>query len=228
MPFGGTVTADDFEFLAREVPGVGRVRCLQPRPDDSGAPAPNTVTLLVIPSLPKLEKDELVRHVSLHESLPGLSVVERQPAVKQLQAQMTLAPATKRRLEAHLDSRRLLTTRLDIHEPEYVWVMVTARVKVSEKAEPQRVRNDVLAALYRFLHPMDGGADGQGWPFGQPLTIDKVYALIQRVRGVEYATELQLFRIDMEHEQLLIPSQEVIPLPTNGVFASYHHGVRVD
>jgi predicted phage baseplate assembly protein len=222
------VTADDYEYLAQGIEGVGRVRCLQPRPDDPGAPAPGTVTLLVIPSLPKLEGAEIERHVNLHESLPGMSVEERRPAVEQIQSQMTLAPATRERLRSHLDSRRLLTTRLEIQEPEYVWVAVTARVRANLKAEPDRVRHDVRAALYRFLHPLDGGVDGKGWPFGQPLTIDKIYALIQRVRGVEYATELKLFPIDMEHGQLLLVNQEVIQLPANGVIASYYHAVRVD
>ena len=153
---------------------------------------------------------------------------ERRPAVEQLQTQMTLAPATRERLRAHLDSRRLITTRLEIREPEYIWVAVTARVRANLKAEPDRVRHDVRAALYRFLHPLDGGVDGQGWPFGQPLTIDKVYALIQSVRGVEYATELKLFPIDMEHGQLLLVNQEVIQIPANGVVTSYYHAVRVD
>lgn len=219
------VTADDYEHLAREVEGVGRVRCLQPRPDDPGAPPPGTVSLLVIPNLPPLDLAELQRHIDLREALPQ---EDRRLAVEtELQAQLKLPPATEVRLRDYLDSRRLLTTRMEVRAPQYVWVAVETRVKPQPKAEPERVRRDVKAALYRFLHPLFGGPEGTGWPFGQPLTIDKVYALIQTVPGVAYATELKLYPIDLTDPlgQRLGQSNQVIEVPANGVIVSYYHNV---
>lgn len=219
------VTADDYEHLARQVEGVGRVRCLQPRPDDPGAPPPGTVSLLVIPNLPPLDPAELQRHIDLREALPQ---EDRRLAVEtELQAQLKLPPATEVRLRDYLDSRRLLTTRVEIRAPQYIWVAVETRVKPQPKAEPERVRRDVKAALYRFLHPLYGGPEGTGWPFGQPLTIDKVYALIQTVPGVAYATELKLYPIDLTDPagQRLGQSNQVIEVPANGVIVSYYHNV---
>ena len=219
------VTADDYEFLAGQIEGVGRVRCLQPQPDTPQPIAPNTVMLLVIPSQPPLDGDEMDRHIDLHEAL---AVQERRPAVEaSLQNLLALAPSTVVRLHDHLDSRRLLTTRLDIQQPQYVWVTVQTRIKTLPKAEPERVRYAVKAALYRFLHPVFGGPDGNGWPFGRVLTIDKVYALIQTVPGVEYATELNLYPIDMSdaNGQRLGKSSQVINVPNNGVIVSYFHNV---
>ncbi|MGD0003997.1 MAG: putative baseplate assembly protein [Anaerolineaceae bacterium] len=224
------VTADDYEFLAGQIEGVGRVRCLQPQPDASAAAgavliAPNTVMLLVIPSQPPLEGDEMDRHIDLHETL---AVQERRPAVEaSLKDLLALTPSTVVRLRDHLDSRRLLTTRLEIQQPQYVWVTVQTRIKTLPKAEPERVRYAVKAALYRFLHPVFGGPDGTGWPFGRVLTIDKVYALIQTVPGVEYATELNLYPIDMNdaNGQRLGKSSQVINVPNNGVIVSYFHNV---
>lgn len=224
------VTADDYEFLAGQVEGVGRVRCLQPRPDDPPVPgfspvAPGTVLLLVIPGLPPLEGDEIERYIALREALPQ---EERRLAVEaELQAQLKLPPATELRLRDYLDERRLLTTRLAVREPQYIWVAVETRIKPQPKAEPERVRRDVKVALYRFLHPLYGGPDGKGWPFGQPLTIDKVYALIQTVPGVEYATELKLYPIDLSDPvgQRLGKSSQVIEVPANGVIVSYYHNV---
>jgi len=108
-----------------------------------------------------------------------------------------------------------------------VWVTVQTRIKTHPKAEPERVRRDVKVALYRFLHPIYGGPDGTGWPFARPLTIDKVYALIQTVPGVEYATELNLYPIDMSNPsgQRLGRSEQVIAVPANGVIVSYYHNV---
>ena len=222
------VTADDYEFLSEQIEGVGRVRCLQPQPAEApGAQPipPNTVMLMVIPSQPPLDSDEMDRHIDLHEAL---AVQERRPAVEaSLQNLLALTPSTVVRLRDHLDSRRLLTTRLDIQQPQYVWVTVQTRIKTLPKAEPERVRYAVKAALYRFLHPVYGGPDGNGWPFGRLLTIDKVYALIQTVPGVEYATELNLYPIDMNdpNGQRLGKSSQVINVPNNGVIVSYFHNV---
>ncbi len=219
------VTVEDYEYLASEVEGVGRVRCLQPRPDDPDAPRPGTVLLLVIPGMPPLAGAELDRQIDLHEAI---AQEERRRAVEaELQAQLHLPEATGVRLRDYLDARRLLTTRVEIRQPQYVWVTVQTRVKPHPKAEPERVRRDVKEALYRFLHPLYGGSEGTGWPFARPLTIDKVYALIQTVRGVEYATELSLYPIAMDDPtgQRLGKSAQIIPVPANGVIVSYYHNV---
>jgi predicted phage baseplate assembly protein len=219
------VTADDYEFLAGQIEGVGRVRCLQPQPNAAEPIAPNTVMLLVIPSQPPLDDDEMDRHIDLHEAL---AMQDRRPAIEAaLQNQLVLSPSTVVRLKDHLDSRRLLTTRLDIQQPRYIWVTIQTRIKTLPKAEPERVRYAVKAALYRFLNPVFGGPDGNGWPFGRALTIDKVYALIQTVPGVEYATELNLYPIDLNdpNGQRLGKSSQVITVPDNSVVVSYFHNV---
>jgi predicted phage baseplate assembly protein len=219
------VTADDYEFLAGQIEGVGRVRCLQPQPNAAEPIAPNTIMLLVIPSQPPLDDDEMDRHIDLHEAL---AVQERRPAIEAaLQNQLALSPSTVVRLKDHLDSRRLLTTRLEIQQPHYIWVTIQTRIKTLPKAEPERVRYAVKAALYRFLNPVFGGPDGNGWPFGRALTIDKVYALIQTVPGVEYATELNLYPIDLNdpNGQRLGKSSQVITVPENSVIVSYFHNV---
>jgi predicted phage baseplate assembly protein len=165
------------------------------------------------------------RHIDLHEAL---AVQERRPAIEAaLQNQLALSPSTVVRLKDHLDSRRLLTTRLDIQQPRYIWVTVQTRIKTLPKAEPERVRYAVKAALYRFLNPVFGGPDGNGWPFGRALTIDKVYALIQTVPGVEYATELNLYPIDLNdpNGQRLGKNSQVINVPDNSVIVPYFHNV---
>ena len=218
------VTADDFEYLARDVEGVGRVRCLQPSPDDPSAPPPNTVQLMVIPALPSPVGPELDRHIEMHELIAQEG---RRLAVEAaFMNQLRLTPSTESRLREYLDERRMLTTRIEIKQPQYVWVTVQTRIRVAPKAEFERVRRDVKAALYRFLHPTVGG-DGSGWPFGKPLTIDKVYALIQDVPGVDYATELNLYPINMADPkgQRLGKSDQVINVPPNGVIVSYYHNV---
>ena len=219
------VTAEDFEYLSQEVEGVGRVRCLQPRPDDPAAPPAGTVTLLVIPNLPPLKDLELDRYIDLHESLSKQDL--RLAVEAQLQSELRLPEGTRLRLGEFLDDRRLLTARVEIREPQYVWVTVQTRIRAQPKAEPERVRRDVKIALYQFLHPLFGGADRKGWTFGQPLTIDKVYALIHNIPGVDYATELNLYPIDITNPkgQRVGQSAQVIQVPPNAVIVSYYHNV---
>ena len=37
----------------------------------------------------------------------------------------------------------------------------------------------------RFLNPLEGGFNGGGWPFGRPVFKSEVYAVVEKVSGVE-------------------------------------------
>jgi hypothetical protein len=50
--------------------------------------------------------------------------------------------------------------------PKYVQVAVEATVVLLGAADPAEVKTKVEAALNRFLHPFNGGEDGQVWPLG--------------------------------------------------------------
>ncbi|MFB9240315.1 putative baseplate assembly protein [Massilia antarctica] len=82
---------------------------------------------------------------------------------------------------AYLDARRLLTTELFVVAPRYVLVEIDAQVVVKDNADPAQVKQDVERALAAYLHPLKGGDDGLGWPFGGPLRYSKI---VQRVFGV--------------------------------------------
>ena len=51
-------------------------------------------------------------------------------------------------------------------------------------------------ALYQYFDPIVGGPDGDGWPFGRPVNVGEVYAVLQRVEGVEYVEDVRLFATD--------------------------------
>jgi hypothetical protein len=69
----------------------------------------------------------------------------------------------------YLAPRRLLTTQHVIAEP--VWAPVSAEVLVARRPDvtDESVRVAVTAALDRFLDPLFGGTDGDGWPFGRDV-----------------------------------------------------------
>lgn len=196
------VTADDYEFLAKEAAReVARVRCIQPAGRE-GDPSPGTVYLLAVPHVGALGQEVDPDDLKLPDEL------------KQL-------------IRAYLEERRLLTVRLEIREPEYLVVSVEATVKAASHLKPERVQNRVIDRLNTFLSPFTGGENGDGWPFGRDLFISDVYACIQQVEGVAYVEGVQLFEVVRSGKKKARKQPtERIALPANSLLCSYGH--RVD
>jgi hypothetical protein len=62
--------------------------------------------------------------------------------------------------------------------------------------DTDKVRREAHDALYRHLDPLTGGANGTGWPFGRPVQSGEVFAVLQRVPGVELVDEVTLHPAD--------------------------------
>ncbi|MBM3237386.1 putative baseplate assembly protein [Candidatus Poribacteria bacterium] len=92
----------------------------------------------------------------------------------------------------HLDKHRLLTTNLNVIPPEYVQVSVDAEVRIKPQNEPEAMQEKIETALKNFLHPLTGGPDGDGWPFGRSVYQSEIYAVIEGVTGVDCVTRLAL------------------------------------
>ena len=91
--------------------------------------------------------------------------------------------------------RRLLATRLELDSPEYVPVAVVAQVRAKPGRDSGQVAADVERRLYRYINPVCGGPDGDGWPFGHSLSLSEIYATIQEITNVDYIEEVKLFPI---------------------------------
>ena len=76
---------------------------------------------------------------------------------------------------AHLDQRRLLTTELYVTGPAYVDVALRLDVVAEEDADTAALAVAVEDALRAWLHPLTGGADGLGWPFGGTIFFGELY-----------------------------------------------------
>lgn len=164
------VTEADFEFLSRQAlrNKIARVKCLQPQPSEAGRVAPGQIYVLVIPHVP---------HPS--EFIPP----ER----------LNLPAADVRALRNYLNERRLLTTRLDVREPAYKWVSIRVRLQANIAADSEDIEVAVIRRLNRFLNPLTGGHDGEGWGFGRELYLADVYQALQGIPNVVYIREVQMF-----------------------------------
>jgi predicted phage baseplate assembly protein len=196
------VTEADYEFLARQAlpAAIGRVRCLQPRPSEAGRVAPGQVYVLVIPRVAN-------------------------PAGYLEPAQLELAEDDVEALTAYLDERRLLTTRLDIRPPAYRWVSARVQLRANPGADQDKVRKAVLDRLYRFLNPLTGGADGNGWPFGRDLFLSDVYQSLQGMSNVQFIRDVQLFVASSDGSPEGDPT-ESLEVVAHGVVASARHEVE--
>jgi predicted phage baseplate assembly protein len=100
---------------------------------------------------------------------------------------------------AYLETRRLLTTELFVVGPKYVEVSVEAEVVAGDTADTGQVKQDIEAALATYLHPLTGGDQGTGWPFGGALRYSKVVNRVFGVAGVESVASLVLI-VDGERQ----------------------------
>ncbi|WP_433328673.1 putative baseplate assembly protein [Spirillospora sp. CA-294931] len=194
------VTLRDYEELARRAaPETARITCLEGPESEHGSYA---VRVLVVPqAVPdpggRLRFEQLV---------PGDALLER--------------------ITRHLDERRLIGTRIAVGPPFYQGVTVVATVHAFRGVDTDRVRRQAHDALYRHLDPLTGGADGSGWPFGRPVQAGEVFAVLQRVPGVELVDQVDLHPADPLTGKRG-EAKDRIALEAPALVFSFDHRVRV-
>lgn len=126
----------------------------------------------------------------------------------------------------YLDERRIIGTRLLIEPPAYQGLTVVARITAKPRHDAVALRDAALAALYRHFNPLTGGPDGDGWPFGRPVHMGEVYAVLQGLTGTELVEEVRLFTADPTTAVRGEPTDRIDVDPDALVF-SFGHQVKV-
>lgn len=90
-------------------------------------------------------------------------------------------------LAKDLAPRCLLTTRLHVAGPRYLKVRVRIRTTVFADQNETTVRQRIEQRLQDFFHPLKGGTDGLGWPFGGAIYRSALYAVLDGIDGVDFA-----------------------------------------
>ncbi|MEW6572471.1 MAG: putative baseplate assembly protein [Bacillota bacterium] len=104
-------------------------------------------------------------------------------------------PGFLQTVKEYLCRRRLITTLVEVAPPKYVRVSTAVKIRVTSGSEPAKVRDRVASAVDRFLHPLTGGPDGEGWEFGREVYRSELYAFLTGVEGVDCVTDL-MFALD--------------------------------
>jgi hypothetical protein len=203
------VTAEDYEFLAREATtDVFIARCLSPRLQDFDGPqnppawrrgdpwtfagivrAPGTVNVIIVPD-------------------QGAAVPRPEPTRDLL-----------REVQGYLDQRRDLTAHLEVLGPRYLPVIVQVELIVWQQAidagaDQNKVKADILQKIKAFLHPTKGGPQGSGWQVGQPVFVSDLFQAIMPPEDIGYISSLQI-RAD-------IPAYHFPPLNPAGTASNFN------
>jgi predicted phage baseplate assembly protein len=167
------VTASDFEFIAKQTPGVRVARVVtvplkRPLVSAPGA-EPASIRCGALPAGPAGLDDSVVAHGAVSVVVvPDEAVAEPLPTRSFLRA-----------VCVHLNRHRLITTEVYVVPPQYLRL---CRFRVTVKGEPGYTRarlQDLLEKrLGTYLHALTGGDDGPGYPFGSMLHAADLVALL--------------------------------------------------
>jgi predicted phage baseplate assembly protein len=198
------VTAEDFVHLAKDAaPEVARVRAITAGDDAGVAGGDAGVRVLIVP-WPAEDEAGRIRFEDLDPP-----------------------DDLKRKIADYLEERRVIGTRINVESARYNPFSVIAQVRARSKADPMRVERDCIRALYRYFHPVEGGTEGKGWTFGRPVARGEVYAVLQRVRGVELVEECLLFTADPQTQERGREPVDRLVIGRHALPFSYEHQVRV-
>lgn len=192
------VTAEDFEALTREAaPDIRRVRCVA----DTESNDPGGVRVLIVPSV-----DTPDGRIRLEDLLPSEEACAA--------------------IQAYLDERRLVGTRVRVEPAQYTGVRVKARITAESHADPAAVAEAARTALYRHFNPIVGGGDGEGWPFGRAARVGEAYGVLQAIAGLDVVEDLTLLSVDLETGEDE-DAGNVLELYPNELVLSNEHEVEV-
>ncbi|HBB34547.1 MAG TPA: baseplate protein J [Cyanobacteria bacterium UBA8803] len=163
------VTSTDFEQLVLQdwerSYQIARVKVLSQRnlnSTDKDATVPGHISLVIVPDRQQVQPEQITE---LNQAL-----------------------------KTWLEERSLLTTRLHVVPPNYVSVNIRADLYLEDGADSQKVKRDAQTEIKACFAPVASSPywDNQGWPFGRNVYASEVYALLDRLSGVDYVKNVTL------------------------------------
>lgn len=197
---GRAVTVEDYEVLAKQAaPEAARVKAVPAATEEEAG----GVRVLLVPSVADDEEGRL----SFEQLVPPADMLSN--------------------VADYLDAKRTIGARVIVEPPAYQGVTVVAMLRSRPWADARRLQRSATNALYSYLHPITGGMDGTGWPFGRPVHMGEIYALLQRLPGTELVEDVRLFAANPITGQRGQAAQRV-EVAANALVFSYEHQVRVE
>lgn len=142
-------------------------------------------------------------------------VVLPKPELDDFDLSRKLYPTSEllRRVKEYLNARKLVGSKLKVESPVYVNIDINLKlVFKKEISEVHLLKEKVVSTLRRYLHPITGGLEGDGWKFGVPLSKNDIFNIVEKVDGVYYIEEIEIVNNDAEVavEKLLLDEDSLI------------------
>lgn len=145
-------------------------------------PAFNPYSLWLDPNAPVPGPD----HALVEAGQMGVIIVPGEPG----SARPTPSLVLLGQVRDYLRERCPPTASLWVAGPEWIAVGVQATVVVASVVVADATADRARTALEGYLHPLTGGPDGQGWPFGQRPHGSELSALLEQIDDVDHVRSL--------------------------------------
>lgn len=163
------VTREDYEDLARlATPVVARAQCYPNR--DLQADPDGVVDEPGIASL------IVVPHDSSTEPMPDLGLLQS--------------------VAGYLDGYKAADCELVLLAPEYVQINIDAVIVAEPAVSGAIVAARCEKAIKAYLHPLRGGSDGSGWPFGRHPFESDFFGLLDQIDGLDHVRQLNVEKVE--------------------------------
>lgn len=168
------VTTEDFEFLAlkalMEKPGIketypdliARTICLPNRDIENY----------------KTEKANQFGHISL---ILIMSTKNQSNLTKEIYD-------IKQYIKKYLFERKVLTNRVHVVDPDYKEIRINMQVVAKDKKIGDTVRN----VIEKYIDPITGGENKNGWPLGRNLYASDLYYIVEGIKGIDHVKHMEL------------------------------------
>ena len=175
----------DYEAMALEASPAVAVARALPTTHPSGRPAPGWVRVIIMPQ----SRDP--------RPLPSFGLRTRVHAFL-----ATRCPAG-------------LAQQITVAAPDYLAVGVQAVIAPVDPSAAAGALAAATRALQIFLHPLTGGPDGTGWPFGRDVFLSDVAAVLESIAGIDYVQTLDLLvdgtprgvRVDVPPDRIVVAGE---------------------
>jgi predicted phage baseplate assembly protein len=135
----------------------------------------------------------------------------------------TPSEGTRKTVCAYLNQRRLLTTEVFVVAPSYRLVEVRVEATATGDADLAALSQGIEKALIDYFHPLRGGEQDAGWPFGATIFYSRVYQRVFTVPGLQSIEHLV---ITLDGEEA--PKCANVPIGDGMLLYSIQHDIQVN
>ncbi len=175
------VTAEDFEWIAREASTSVARAKCLPCTDREGE-----VTVVLVPKT--AESSDVDAPVM---PLPSTELM--------------------RRVKDELDRCKLVSTIVHVVRPRYRTLAIQVAVIRHASGSSETIKAEITKRVSDFLHPLRGGKNHRGWPFGRPVSKIDLYHVCEEVGGVDFVDRVVMKDLDegVELDSLRLAEDEL-------------------